>query len=79
MVAPGHRSVLCIDEDQAPVHIGFSEPEKIGERVIPMMMTLQPTDKPDESTLLHYHTLTLGVPVSEDWFSLQALKGDGSP
>lgn len=70
------QRAVYYDEDQAPVRtLVFSEPEKIGERVIPMMMTLQPTDKPDESTLLHYHTLTLGVPVSEDWFSLQALKG----
>lgn len=70
------ESAVYYDEDQVPVRtLVFSDPARIGDRDIPMKMTLQPTDKPDESTVLNYHSLTLGVPVSEDWFSLQALKG----
>ena len=46
----------------------------IGERVIPMRMTLQPHDKPDESTVVVYGEIAFGVPLEDSFFSLQSLQ-----
>ncbi len=52
----------------------FDELRQIGERVIPMRLTLQPEDKPDESTVIRYRDIAFDVSVGESFFSLQSLK-----
>jgi len=52
----------------------FDEDKKIGERIVPMRMSLQPEDKPDESTVITYQTIEFGVPLAKSFFSLQSLK-----
>jgi hypothetical protein len=52
----------------------FDTQRQIGERVVPMRMSLQPEDKPDESTVILYHDIDFGVPLESAFFSLQNLK-----
>jgi hypothetical protein len=37
-------------------------------------MSLQPEDKPNESTVIVYHDIKFGVPLQDSFFSLQSLK-----
>lgn len=46
----------------------------VNGRVIPMRMSLQPEDKPGESTVIVYDDITFGVPLEPAFFSLQTLK-----
>jgi len=39
-----------------------------------MRLTLQPEDKPDESTVIVYKEIVLDVPIEENFFSLQNLQ-----
>lgn len=48
--------------------------KRIDDRVIPMRLSLQPEDKPDESTVIVYDDITFGVPLEKSFFSLQTLK-----
>ncbi len=52
----------------------FDQQQKIGERVVPMRMTLQPEDKPEESTVITYQSIEFGVQLEVSFFSLQSLK-----
>ena len=52
----------------------FDEPRKIGARTIPMRLTLQPEDNPDESTVIVYQDIAFGMQIDESFFSLQTLK-----
>jgi len=52
----------------------FDQDRKIGERVVPMRLSLQPEDKPDESTVITYRSIKFGVPLEESFFSLQSLQ-----
>jgi outer membrane lipoprotein-sorting protein len=52
----------------------FDQNKKIGERVVPMHMSLQPEDKPNESTVILYNSIEFGVPLEESFFSLQNLQ-----
>lgn len=52
----------------------FDQPKKFDERTIPMRMTLQPEDKPNESTVIVYDDIVFGVPLKDSFFSLQTLK-----
>jgi outer membrane lipoprotein-sorting protein len=52
----------------------FDQNKKIGERVVPMRMSLQPEDKPNESTVILYNSIEFGVPLEESFFSLQNLQ-----
>jgi len=63
------------DEDGVLIRtMTFDEPQLIDGRTIPMRMTLQPEDKPDESTVIVYHDIAFSVPLEESFFSLQSLK-----
>jgi hypothetical protein len=39
-----------------------------------MRLTLQPADKPGESTVIEYAGIDFGVPLEESFFSLQNLQ-----
>lgn len=52
----------------------FDDLRLIGNRVIPMRLTLQPEDKPDESTVIVYGDIVFDVKIAESFFSLQSLK-----
>jgi outer membrane lipoprotein-sorting protein len=54
--------------------LSFDQDKKIGERVVPMRMRLQPQDKPDESTVITYRSIEFGVPLEAAFFSLQSLQ-----
>lgn len=52
----------------------FEAIERIDERHVPMRLTLQPQDKPDESTVISYREIEFGVPLDTSFFSLQNLR-----
>ena len=52
----------------------FDQFKTIGERVVPMIMRLQPEDKPQESTVMVYDDIRFGVPLEATFFSLQNLR-----
>jgi len=41
----------------------FDQQQKIGERIVPMRLSLKPEDKPDESTVILYRDIEFGVPL----------------
>ena len=52
----------------------FDQPRKIDTRTVPMRLTLQPEDKPEESTVIVYKDIVLDVPLADSFFSLQNLQ-----
>ncbi|PLX96672.1 MAG: outer membrane lipoprotein-sorting protein [Desulfuromonas sp.] len=52
----------------------FDDVQTIGERTVPLRMTVLPLEKPDEKTVMHYRDLQFDVELSEDFFSLAELK-----
>ena len=52
----------------------MDQPQQIDGRTIPMRMSLQPEDKPNESTVIVYEQIAFGVPLEPSYFSLQNLK-----
>ncbi len=66
---------LYYDEEGVLVRtLTFDQPQQIEDRTVPMRMSLQPEDKPDESTVIVYHSIEFGVPLEVSFFSLQSLK-----
>lgn len=63
------------DEDGVLIRtMTFDQHRQLGDRIVPMRMSLQPEDKPDESTVIVYHDIEFGVPLEESFFSLQTLR-----
>ena len=52
----------------------FSENRMMSSRLVPTVMTIEPADKPGESTVLRYHELDFDVDLDEDYFSLRNLR-----
>lgn len=52
----------------------FDQVQQIGLRHVPMRLTLQPQDKPDEATVIIYRDIAFGMPLPVDFFSLQNLQ-----
>lgn len=52
----------------------FDQIQKIGDRIVPMRMTLQPMDKPTESTVILYNDIQFDIPLTKSFFSLRNLK-----
>lgn len=66
---------LYYDEEGVLVRtMVFDQPKKIDQRTVPMRMTLQPEDKPDESTVIVYQDIVFEIPLSDSFFSLQNLQ-----
>ncbi|MDH5643277.1 MAG: outer membrane lipoprotein-sorting protein [Gemmatimonadota bacterium] len=57
--------------------VTFSEYRNMGGRLVPAVMVVTPTDKPDESTTLIYSELEFDIDIDEDFFSLQRLRQTG--
>ncbi|MCW8827780.1 MAG: outer membrane lipoprotein-sorting protein [Gammaproteobacteria bacterium] len=69
-----YRALYYDEEGELVRTLTFDMLQQIGERVVPMRMSLQPEDKPDESTVIRYHDIEFGVPLETAFFSLQSLK-----
>ncbi|MFZ5774518.1 MAG: outer membrane lipoprotein-sorting protein [Thermodesulfobacteriota bacterium] len=66
---------LYYDEDgRLSRTIHFSEIREMGGRLLPTVLTVTPTDKPDEHTLLVYQTLRFNLELADDFFSLLTLR-----
>lgn len=52
----------------------FSDAKRLGDRDLPAVLTLVPTDKPGESTVIRYETLEFNVHLDDDFFSLRTLQ-----
>jgi hypothetical protein len=69
-----HRA-LYYDEDGVLIRtMTFDQPQQINKRTVPMRLTLQPEDKPEESTVIVYKEIKLDIPLDESFFSLQNLQ-----
>ena len=63
------------DEDMVRVReIHFDDVRQIGERIVPMRLTVLPLEKPEEQTILQYRELVFNLPIDETFFSLRNLK-----
>ncbi|WP_432471329.1 outer membrane lipoprotein-sorting protein [Amphritea sp. HPY] len=66
---------LYYDEDNILIRtLRFDQPREIGERIVPMRLSLTLQQKPDESTVIVYNDIAFGVPLEESFFSLQNLQ-----
>ncbi|MEJ2693938.1 MAG: outer membrane lipoprotein-sorting protein [Candidatus Thiodiazotropha sp.] len=69
-----YRALYYDEEGELIRTLTFDQDKKIGTRVVPMRLSLQPEEKPDESTVIHYDAIEFGVPLERSFFSLQNLK-----
>jgi len=69
------EQVDYFDEEGVRVReIRFDDVQNIGDRTVPLRMTVLPLEKPDEMTVLQYRELEFGVDLDEGYFSLRNLK-----
>jgi hypothetical protein len=67
--------VEYFDEKMAKVReIRFDDVRQVEGRLLPMRMTVQPVDKPEERTVLQYMEIEFDLPLEKDFFSLRSLK-----
>ncbi len=67
--------VRYYDEDGDLIRtIEFSDYQIMSGRLVPVRMSVIPTDKPDERTTLIYHELDFDVDIDESFFSLRNLR-----
>jgi len=69
-----YRAFYYDEEGMLIRTLNFDQDKKIGTRIVPMRMSLQPADKPDESTVITYRAIEFGVPLQASFFSLQSLQ-----
>lgn len=63
------------DEEMVRVReIHFGDVEEIGDRIVPLRLTVIPLEKPDEMTILQYSELVYDLPLEESFFSLRNLE-----
>ncbi len=63
------------DEEMVRVReIHFDDIQQIGERIVPLRLTVLPLEKPDERTVLHYRELVYDLDLDESYFSLRNLE-----
>ncbi len=69
------EQVDYFDEEMVRVReLHFDDVQQIGDRIVPLRMTVLPLEKPDEMTILHYRELVYGLPLDETFFSLRNLE-----
>ncbi|MBN1957478.1 MAG: outer membrane lipoprotein-sorting protein [Desulfuromonadales bacterium] len=69
------RQIDYFDEEDVLVRrILFSDVQTIGDRTVPLKMTVLPLEKPEERTVMHYQALEFDVDLKSDFFSLAQLK-----
>lgn len=69
-----HRALYYDEEGLLVRTMTFDQPRIIDNRTVPMRLTLQPEDKPEESTVIVYNDIILNIPISDSFFSLQNLQ-----
>ncbi len=77
VLAEGYLPVkqLYYDEDMNLARtMVFSAPQKMGDRIVPSLMRVVPTDKPSEFTEVKYDEMKFDVKLSNQQFSLRALQ-----
>jgi len=63
------------DEEQQRVReLRFDDVRKVGDRIVPLKLTVTPLDKQGEQTILHYRDLAFGVPIDQGFFNLRSLQ-----
>ena len=63
------------DEEMVRVReIHFDDVQQIGDRIVPLRLTVLPLEKPEEKTVLQYHELVFDLDIDETYFSLRNLK-----
>ncbi len=63
------------DEEQRRVReLRFDDVRKLGDRTVPLKLTVTPLDKSGEQTVLHYRDLAFGVPLDQGYFNLRSLQ-----
>lgn len=63
------------DEEQERIReIRFSDVQRVGDRSVPLRMTVTPLDKPNEQTVLQYRQLTFDTPLERGFFNLRSLQ-----
>lgn len=68
-------TVVYFDDAMAKVRtMHFNDVQHVDGHVLPMRMTVQPHDTPDEKTVLQYLDIRFDIPVEESFFSLRSLK-----
>ncbi len=68
-------TVAYFDEEMIKVReLIFDETQKIDERMIPLRMRIQPTDNPEERTIIRYSELDFNIGIEKSFFSLRNLK-----
>jgi outer membrane lipoprotein-sorting protein len=55
--------------------IRFDDVKTVSGRTIPLRMTVQPVEKPQEQTVMHYRKVHFDIELTADYFSLRQLKG----
>ncbi|MBW2475834.1 MAG: outer membrane lipoprotein-sorting protein [Deltaproteobacteria bacterium] len=67
--------IAYFDESMQKVReIYFDDVQTIGERTIPLKLTVLPLDKPGEKTILFYREINYDVSLDEHFFTLRSLK-----
>ena len=68
-------TVSYYDEEMVKVRdMVFSEVKKVDGRIIPLKMAIQPTDEPEESTIIRYTDIDFNIGLKKNFFSLRNLK-----
>ena len=62
------------EEKQRVREILFSDVRTLGDRTVPLKLTVTPLDKPGEQTVLQYRDLAFGVPIDQGYFNLRSLQ-----
>ena len=62
------------ESDEIVRTMTFSENRLMDSRLVPTVMTMEPADKPRETTVVRYHELDFDVGLDEDYFSLRNLR-----
>lgn len=69
------RKIEYFDEEEVMVRrILFDDVQTLGDRTVPLKMTVLPLEKPEEKTVMHYRELQFDVDLQNDFFSLAQLK-----
>ncbi len=69
------EQIVYFDEEMVRVReIHFDDIRQIGERIVPLRLTVLPLEKPDERTVLHYRELVYDLELEESYFSLRNLE-----
>ena len=62
------------DGDDLVRTMRYTDVEEVAGRLLPMTLTIVPTDAPEERTVVIYHSLELDLPVDGDLFTRRGLR-----